>query len=277
MKWTDMDYGTRVWRHVYDYFEGDTYKMTVYGTSAVAWTAFWVPSLFFMFVDVTGWPACMKKYKIQPGTNSPVSKMKLAKVTLAVLLNQIVLNSLVTLVIYKFMTWRGCGFTPDEFPPLWGIYVEFKLLALWEEFGFYYTHRLFHHPLLYKHIHKQHHEWTSPMGLVSNYAHPIEHLVSNISPTMLGSLLVGPHLFTLWLWILVAKVCTVRNHSGYHLPFFNSPEFHDFHHLKFNTCYGAAGFLDRFHGTDALFLKSKASKRHKAFFSRTPISKQIPD
>lgn len=38
--------------------------------------------------------------------------------------------------------------------------------------------RLFHHPTLYKRFHKQHHEWTAPIGVVATYAHPLEHLVN---------------------------------------------------------------------------------------------------
>lgn len=37
--------------------------------------------------------------------------------------------------------------------------------------------RLFHHPFFYKRIHKIHHEWTAPIGVVSLYAHPVEHVV----------------------------------------------------------------------------------------------------
>lgn len=40
--------------------------------------------------------------------------------------------------------------------------------------------RLVHLPLLYKHIHKKHHEWTAPIGVVSIYAHPLEHIVSDL-------------------------------------------------------------------------------------------------
>ena len=51
----------------------------------------------------------------------------------------------------------------------------------------------------------------------------------------------------------VALVSTTISHSGYHLPLLPAPEFHDFHHLKFSSCYGVCGLLDYLHGTDAVF------------------------
>ncbi len=46
--------------------------------------------------------------------------------------------------------------------------------------------RFLHHPRLYKHIHKKHHEWTAPIGIVALYSHPIEHVFSNLVPVALG-------------------------------------------------------------------------------------------
>lgn len=37
--------------------------------------------------------------------------------------------------------------------------------------------RLLHHPKLYKKIHKKHHEWTAPIGVIALYCHPVEHVV----------------------------------------------------------------------------------------------------
>ncbi|KAH9609751.1 hypothetical protein KSS87_012741 [Heliosperma pusillum] len=59
--------------------------------------------------------------------------------------------------------------------------------------------------------------YATPFGLTSEYAHPAEILFLGFA-TIVGPAVTGPHLFTLWLWMVVRVLETVEAHCGYHFP-----------------------------------------------------------
>lgn len=125
-------------------------------------------------------------------------------------------------------------------------------------------------------MHKRHHEWTAPIAITAVYCHPVEHVLSNLVPPLLGVLLLGSHPATAWLWFSVALLSSLNAHSGFHLPFFPSPEAHDYHHLRFNNNYGVLGVLDRLHGTDRQFRQTDAYRRHLLLLSLAPLVAAAP-
>ncbi|KAJ3216874.1 hypothetical protein HK099_005691 [Clydaea vesicula] len=86
----------------------------------------------------------------------------------------------------------------------------------------------------------------APIAISAQFAHPLA------GPTICGS-----HILTMWAWMCIALLSTVNSHSDFDFPFLHrgSTRFHDFHHEKFNYCYGTLGFLDWLHGTDTAFVE----------------------
>ncbi|KAL8621065.1 hypothetical protein ACOMHN_040590 [Nucella lapillus] len=271
------DFWQKQWRNIYLYCGSNSFVLGVLGTTLFGCLVFWLTNAFLLVLDVTGKPATLLRYKVQPNKNTPVSRDALWRCVELVLFNQIIVGIPMAMAVYWAMEWRGCSVSPDDLPTFHWALLELIICVLVEEIGFYYSHRLLHHPRLYKHVHKRHHEWTAPIGVVALYAHPVEHVLSNLLPPALGPLLLGSHLATAWMWFSLALMSTTVAHCGYHFPFLPSPEAHDYHHLKFNQNFGVLGVLDRLHGTDNQFRASKAYQRHFLLLGFIPMSQQFPD
>merc|ERR1712046_321287 len=106
---------------------------------------------------------------------------------------------------------------------------------------------------LYANVHKQHHENKVPLALAAIYCHPLEFLVSDIFPLGFGMIAFNVHVYTGVVWTCYAVMVTQTHHSGVRWPWIDrltaQPNFHDYHHEKFNVNYGAMGWLDDLHGT----------------------------
>lgn len=153
--------------------------------------------------------------------------------------------------------------------------------------------RLQHHPKLYAAVHKKHHEWNAPIAIVFTYSTQMEYVMTlipvnivsrsralinvNVSTTSdslitlvlfrekKGPLIMNPHITTLWTWYTLVHLRGIKNHSGYHFPWFMWPSAHahDFHHMTSNSCFGKSLVLDRLHGTDKGFRVYMARKKEK--------------
>ncbi|XP_076468131.1 fatty acid hydroxylase domain-containing protein 2-like isoform X2 [Babylonia areolata] len=254
------DFCQQQWERIFRLCGSDPFKVSVFGTTVFSFLVFWLSNAFLLLLDVTGKPSALLCYKVQPDKNV-----------------SIVVGVPFAVVFHWVMQRRGCSVLPEELPTFHNCLMELVVCLLVEEVFLYYFHRLLHHPRLYKHLHKKHHEWTAPISVISIYAHPVDHVVVNLLPVALGPLSLGSHLAVTWLWLAAVLVATTVVHSGYHLPFLPSPQFHDYHHLKFNQNYGVLGVLDRLHGTDNQFRASKAYERHFLLLGFTPMAQQFPD
>jgi len=143
--------------------------------------------------------------------------------------------------------------------------------SLWVDFFHYVAHRALHWGPLYKNIHKLHHEFSAPIGLAAEYAHPLEVLIlaqGTISGPFLYCLFRKDlHILTVYLWVTLRLCQAVDAHSGYDfpwslrhiLPFWAGADHHDYHHMAFTNCYSTSfRWWDHMLGTDNKYNAYKA-------------------
>ncbi|KAH9396106.1 hypothetical protein TYRP_020190 [Tyrophagus putrescentiae] len=248
---------------------------------------YWALGLLYLAVDLLQpWSVVLLRYKVQaPNPNRrppPITSVTLSRLARQVLANQLLTAVLSgAILLGKSLTLKSSFFNyhhhhhhhhhHHRFPPLTRLALEWAVFTFVRELLFYYSHRALHHPLLYRAIHKRHHEWTAPIALTSIYCHPVEHVISNLFPVIAGPLLLASHPLVTFAWEAYVVVITMHHHCGYHFPFTPfSPVFHDFHHLRGTGNFGIFGFFDWLHGTDRLFRASPNWPLDRMYFSLTP-------
>lgn len=163
-----------LWGWLLKRYSGKT--LAIYGTAIVHFILYWCLSGCLFYIDIFC-PNLVQQYKIQKVFHPKYSDyIKCAK---QVLLNQLFYCPPLLVIQHYIMEWRTGNLytTLEAWPSFQKFIFHIFLILLIEEFFFYYLHRILHSPLLYKWIHKQHHEFTSPIGISALYAHPLEYIL----------------------------------------------------------------------------------------------------
>ncbi len=113
---------------------------------------------------------------------------------------------------------------------------------------FYWTHRLMHWKVIFKHVHKLHHEFTNPTPFTSYAFHPLEGLVQ-IGILFVIVFTIPHHSSAVSIFFGYALIINLNGHTGYEfsprwymkhraLKWINTSLHHNLHHQNVKSNYG---------------------------------------
>lgn len=159
-------------------------------------------------------------------------------------------------------------------------YLIFSILAIIviHDTYFYWSHRLMHHPIVYRWFHKVHHLSTNPSPWAAMAFHPLEAVVE-AGIIVMVVFLFPVHPLAIGIFLLFMMLYNVYGHLGYELypagfskswvgKWINTSVNHNQHHMHFKGNYGLYFlFWDRIMGTirtdyDDCFEAVKKAKAH---------------
>jgi len=190
----------------------------------------------------------IQRYKIQAGKSvTGPDILKLVKVVLKNHLMLLVFYLLAKHIRIKPLVDKLRETVDRPIPTLSQILRDFIFNLGVFEVVFFASHYYLHKPTWYKQIHKIHHEFKAPIGLASEYAHPVELVLSNIVPGAIGPLIMQSHPISTWVWLSGSILMTNIHHSGFIFPWYPANSWtvaHDYHHYLFSEHFGVVGLMD---------------------------------
>eukprot|EP01128_Nolandella_sp_AFSM9_P002280 TRINITY_DN12656_c0_g1_i1.p1 TRINITY_DN12656_c0_g1~~TRINITY_DN12656_c0_g1_i1.p1 ORF type:complete len:350 (+),score=61.04 TRINITY_DN12656_c0_g1_i1:83-1051(+) len=212
---------------------------------------YWGTGFLFIIIEQA---RLFDSYKIHAGVYNTWAEYSKCFKNLLVTYAFFILPSVV--VGWPVLTHSGMAFDGASVPSFFTWVLHTAICFAGEDFLQYIFHRLLHMPILYKRVHKLHHEFQAPFALAGSYAHPIEVAFLAVA-TFLPAIILRPHFVTFLSWIWLRQMDAVIEHCGYYipspfhiLPFYGGVVFHDYHHTAFTLNYASRfDYWDRLFGT----------------------------
>ena len=159
-----------------------------------------------------------------------------------------VIGIIAIIIIYSPLSTYTLLYTDLSHHSLWWVPASALLVFIAHDTYFYWTHRIMHHPKLYKYTHLLHHKSTNPSPWTSYAFHITEAFVEAAFGFII--LFILPlHPLSLLLFSIVAFAFNVYGHLGYEIApawlrhswlfqIMNTSTHHNMHHEKPHGNYG---------------------------------------
>jgi len=228
-------------------------------------------SLPFLIADFI---PSFQKYKLQPKVEN--TGFDYWRCLLGVLYCHFFFELPLIFLFHPVAHFFGMKIATVPFPSYQEMVGQIAFFFLFEDFFHYWLHRFLHWGPMYKNIHKQHHEYSAPFGMVAEYAHPLETIIlgmGTIGSPILWVIVTGDlHMITMLTWITLRLFQAIDAHSGYDfpwslhnwIPFWSGAEHHDFHHQAFVNNYATSfRWWDYIFGTDTKYRAYRKRQREE--------------
>jgi lathosterol oxidase len=152
------------------------------------------------------------------------------------------LSVLIFTALLTFIVWlTSLGYTRVYFDVDslgWGYWcLSVGAMALVHDTYYYWAHRWMHHPRVFRHVHKLHHQFGDPTPYASYAFHPWEALVE-VAWFLPLALVLPLHPGAVALYIVILTVLNVVSHMGYEFypvsvaRYFITSTHHNLHHSR---------------------------------------------
>jgi len=235
---------------------------------------YWAINSILLYIDVNGYLRHFKLDRKGP-KQTQIDWTLLKKTWTEALFGQFVVGPLgFYFLIYPCAKYFGMPSSDTALEPnFFKLYLQFVGCTIFNEFYFYWAHRILHHKALYRHIHKQHHEYVATIGFAAEYSHPIEQVFSNYIPSIGACVFFGYHPLVFFFWLAWRLQETYEAHSGYAfignfwhrvgLTNGSACAYHDHHHMK-NQGNFSSSYLDWIFGTQDAWARDGGEKGYIA-------------